>query len=497
MEEFLSSIKKKYDIFSFLENLEEFVQIMDSDLNIVWSNSAAKKFAEKMGIFRHNSSNLFEWLPFLLSHKNKIIQEYKQVFESQEKVVTVENIIISGRSIYTKTIKLPIDNKYIITIVYDQTDLKDFIQYKETEIDRLFGIFDSLNEIVYVTNPDTYKIIYMNKYFINLLQKNNGLSVDEMKKQKCYKTFQNLDNPCSFCTNNIIKDKPQEPYRWQYYNPILNKYFLITDKLVKLENGDSVRFELAIDISDEKIISKKLEETIEKLKISNQMLEDFANIIFHDLKEPLRTVVNFLSFLQKQQINKEKEEQEWINRAYNGSLRMQQMMDKLFFLSKLRKNANIEKENINTFSLINDVLKDLKIKIEESCSIIEVNQNIIDIYGEYSLISQLFSNIIRNAINSANKEKNPIIKISSKKDKNFVTFIIEDNGIGMTKEQINKFFYEIPEWASHLTPNEGGLGLLICRRVISLHNGNIYAKSDENGTKIYFSLPIRLEDDTL
>ena len=496
MQELIKEIKQNFDIFYFLDNLADYVQIMDKDLNIIWLNDAAKKFAESFGYTKNKSKNLFDWLPFLNSRKNDIIEEYNSVINTGEKVITEENFLINNKTIYTKTIKMPLikngEVKYIATIVYNQTDLKNSISNIEAERNRLLGIFDSINEIIYVTDPNTYQIIYVNKYFMDILEKNMGLTTEEIKTHKCYEVFQKLDSPCDFCTNKIICQKPGEPYRWQYYNPSLDMYFLITDKLITWANGNLVRFEIAINITDEIDVQIKLEDTIKKLEQSNKMLEDFAHIISHDLREPLRTVVNFLSILQEPENDVLDENKEWISKAHENSIKMQKMINELLLLSKLNHNIDIDKSKIDVKLIINDIIKDLELKLEETSAIIEIDDNIDDIFGEYLLIKQVFSNLICNAISAVPDGRTPIIKISSIQENGVNTYIVQDNGVGMKKEKIHQIFHENAIWDSPLTL-KGGMGIPICRRIAYLHHGVIDAKSDDNGTFIYFTISNREE----
>ncbi len=124
------------------------------------------------------------------------------------------------------------------------------LQFERTQF---LSLFDSIEEIIYVSDPRTYEIIFTNKYFQKLLGKN---SLGEI----CYREFQNLDRPCEFCTNDIILKNIGEPYRWEYYNPVLKKHLLITDRIIRWPDGRDLRFELAIDITEQKRAEEKLKE---------------------------------------------------------------------------------------------------------------------------------------------------------------------------------------------------------------------------------------------
>ena len=106
------------------------------------------------------------------------------------------------------------------------------------------AIVDNFADSLYVSDPWTYKVLLVNKSLERALGKNpvGGL---------CYKEFQGRDTPCDFCTNDIIlRDK--KPYVWEHYNPLLGKYLLLTDQIIRWPDGRQVRYEIAIDISERK-----------------------------------------------------------------------------------------------------------------------------------------------------------------------------------------------------------------------------------------------------
>jgi len=124
---------------------------------------------------------------------------------------------------------------------------------------QFLSIFDSIEEIIYVVDPFSHEIIFTNKHFQDILGKNPASGI-------CYRDFQNLDQPCDFCTNDIILNKKGKSYRWEHYNSSLKKHYLITDRIIRWPDGRDLRFELAIDITQQKLAEDKLKEYGEKLE---------------------------------------------------------------------------------------------------------------------------------------------------------------------------------------------------------------------------------------
>lgn len=113
---------------------------------------------------------------------------------------------------------------------------------KEVLNEQFYTILDNFPEVLYVTDPETYEVLFVNKSFRELLGHNPV-------GKKCYEEFQGFKDPCPFCTNNIILQKEESSYTWEHYNPLMNRHFIITDQLIKWPDGRDVRFEFAMDIS--------------------------------------------------------------------------------------------------------------------------------------------------------------------------------------------------------------------------------------------------------
>ncbi|MDD6235487.1 MAG: diguanylate cyclase [Lachnospiraceae bacterium] len=106
----------------------------------------------------------------------------------------------------------------------------------------IWDFFENMNECVYVSDPDTYELVYMNKK----LRKLCGFkSCEELSGKKCHEIIQNCSTPCVICNNDKLREGSFR--EWNYYNPIFDKYFAIKDTLV-VDNGKRYRLEIAIGI---------------------------------------------------------------------------------------------------------------------------------------------------------------------------------------------------------------------------------------------------------
>ena len=108
-------------------------------------------------------------------------------------------------------------------------------------MDKIWEFFENLDEFVYVSDPETHELVYMNKKTL----KNYGFqSNEEIVGLKCYEVLQGNFAPCSICNNERLR--PGYFKEWEYYNPLLKKDFRIKDTMVEAD-GRMLRLEIAID----------------------------------------------------------------------------------------------------------------------------------------------------------------------------------------------------------------------------------------------------------
>jgi len=147
-----------------------------------------------------------------------------------------------------------------IEVVRDITKRKMAEKELDLERQQLLSIFESINEVVYVSDPHTHEVLYTNKAIKDLFGNVVG--------QKCYKVFQNLESPCPFCTNKHIFGKNEgQSYIWEIQNRVNNRWYRCIDKAIRWPDGRMVRYEMAIDITDRK-------KTEENLKLFSRAIEE-------------------------------------------------------------------------------------------------------------------------------------------------------------------------------------------------------------------------------
>lgn len=118
------------------------------------------------------------------------------------------------------------------------------------EYQQLLSILNNLEDVIYVSDPKSYEILYVN----HAVEKDFGNVIGK----KCHEIFQGLKEPCPFCTNDIILgEQPGKAYIWEHQNRRTKRWYRCIDKAIVWPNDRIVRFEIAVDITEQKAVSEK------------------------------------------------------------------------------------------------------------------------------------------------------------------------------------------------------------------------------------------------
>jgi len=243
-------------------------------------------------------------------------------------------------------------------------------------------------------------------------------------------------------------------------------------------------------LEDMQLIQKDLQKVNCKLKTANSDLESFNFSVSHDLKAPLRAILNYSKFIKSDYYHLMNDEgKNMLDEVLNQSNYMDSMMDNLLQFSRYGRKK-ILKTLINMKELFYAVASEtIKFRNEEKHFDIEI-QNMPNILGDYGLIKQVVVNLLSNAVKFSSKEDKPQIKISSEENKNEVGFYVQDNGIGFSENDKDKMFELFNRLNNSKNFAGSGVGLALVKRIIENHGGRVIAESvNIKGSKIGFILP--------
>ncbi|HEV7350500.1 sensor histidine kinase [Telluribacter sp.] len=257
------------------------------------------------------------------------------------------------------------------------------------------------------------------------------------------------------------------------------------------------------DITSLKVIQNELERRVEDLNKSNEDLEQFAYVASHDLQEPLRKIVSFGERLESRSRGALNEEQRlYLDRILNATRRMQEMISNLLEFSRVaRTKEGFLPTDLNT--VLKSTLSDLEITIQQKNALVMIG-DLPEIEGIPSQMSQLFMNLLSNALKFSKREVRPIIKIESEflknsevirqglvPDRGYVRLTVSDNGIGFENEQSGRIFTLFQRLRGRSEFEGAGIGLSVCKKVVENHCGTIEAKGvPDGGATFIIVLPI-------
>lgn len=235
---------------------------------------------------------------------------------------------------------------------------------------------------------------------------------------------------------------------------------------------------------------KEVEEINVQLKEYNGVLEQFAFIAVHDLKEPLRSINGFSTLIQQKYINKllDQNANKYLDYIIKGSIRLNEYINDLYNYMRTYREGGLEKELVDTELVIQDILEEKQEEMVEIGASLEIKGPLPNIMGSGSLVKQIFKNLIGNSIKFRGAA--PLkIEISGEKRGDKYVFKVQDNGIGIAKEHHGKIF-EIFKKLENKSKNAGsGMGLAICKKIVQQYGGEIWVESEPNqGCSFYFTI---------
>ncbi len=238
-----------------------------------------------------------------------------------------------------------------------------------------------------------------------------------------------------------------------------------------------------LDITAIKKLELQKESLLQKLAASNHELQEYAHVVSHDLKSPLRSLDALLNWVKEDNIDVLSSDSLHNLDLMGTTLeKMEQLISDVLEYSSVSSNQK-EIQDVAVSGVIDDIEKLLH--IPENIRI-EREGSLPTIKADRVRIQQLFQNLMSNAIRYSDKEVG-IIKIGYKQDSEYHTFYVSDNGIGIEKEYHNKIFEIFQSLNKH--KDSTGIGLSIVKKIVDLYSGKIWLESAPGeGTTFYFTL---------
>jgi len=234
---------------------------------------------------------------------------------------------------------------------------------------------------------------------------------------------------------------------------------------------------------------ESLEKATEELKRSNQDLQQFAYVAGHDLQEPLRAVIGFMNLLEKKYGPQlDAEAREYIRFAASGAARMSDMIRDLLAYSRVDRKGR-EPKPVDAEKCLAAALANLDASIRER-DVRVTYDRLPTLPVDGIQLTQLFQNLIGNAIKFRKPGQPCFIHIGANRDEGQWVLFVRDNGIGIAPEQHGRVFDIFHRLHSRENYPGTGIGLAICKRIVERHGGRIWVESQPGqGATFRLALP--------
>jgi len=260
-------------------------------------------------------------------------------------------------------------------------------------------------------------------------------------------------------------------------------------KKVNIKSKDELG-ELAKSLN---IMAGELQQKIENLKQMDRVRTDFVANVSHELKTPLTLIKGYIETLEDRAINDTEKARKFISIIKEHANRLENIIEDLLSLSELELSKDcLNKTEFDLKRLTYEITLSFGYALDTKRHVLSIDQqgNDFRIKADRDKIEQIIVNLIDNAIKYTNEAGQ--INIYIFEQQNEITITIQDNGMGIPKEDVDRVFerfYRVDKARSRELGGTG-LGLGIAKHIVLAHNGQISIESEINkGTKVLVRLP--------
>ena len=244
------------------------------------------------------------------------------------------------------------------------------------------------------------------------------------------------------------------------------------------------------DVTLQSNAQKTVEKALADLARSNAELEQFAYVVSHDLREPLRAITGHLQLLQRRlKDSLDEYTAESLHFAVDGAKRMDALIRDLLDYSRIG-HADREMADLDLGEVVADALANLSATIAESGATVTTRTAMPHAHGNRMELLRLFQNLIGNALKYRAPDRAPVVELSATRHANTWDIAIHDNGIGIEPEYFERIFMIFQRLHGREQYEGTGIGLAVCRKIADRHGGSIRVTSTPGeGSTFTITLP--------
>lgn len=481
-------IESENRLSTLISNLDTGVLLEDENRKISLVN---KKFCELFSIpvdpemlLGQDCSNAAEETKHMFMDPEGFVNRIEKILTDKVVVLKSEIIMVSGKILERDYIPIFVDREYKghLWAYRDVTLTKRYRKSLEDQKEKYSNIIANMNlGLLEVNNED--EILMVNQGFEAM----SGYLEHELLGKKGKDTLLKKGYEAAILEANEGRLKGKSN---SYEVVVLTKLgeertWLISGAPNYNINGEVIgSIGIHLDITELKNLERQKEVLLQRLEKSNDELQEYAHVVSHDLKSPLRSIYALVEWIKEDNLQKLDSES-----LRNLSL-IETTLEKMeHLISDVLAYSTITSEDLKNESV------DLNHTIKEVCELVMIPQHIsVKVKRKLPIVQadnirmrQIFQNLIGNAVRYIDKEKGLIEIDVKRKGENYV-FSLKDNGIGIKEEYHHKIFKMFQ--SLNTERDSTGIGLSIVKKIVVSYGGSLWLESKEGeGTTFYFTLP--------
>ncbi|PKB15916.1 PAS domain S-box protein [Flavobacterium sp. 5] len=364
-------------------------------------------------------------------------------------------------------------------VIEDMTEEKE----KEEQLFLLSLIAEkNINAVVICDNEG--RLEWVNSSFVAM----SGYEVEELIGLKPGKLLQGEESNPETVIYLSEQIKKGEPFSCEIinYSKTGKKYWVkIQGQALYNKWGEiSCFFAIQEDVTARKMLEDQKEHLLASLEKSNNDLEEYAQIVSHDLKSPLRSINSLIYWIKEEDgANLKEQSLQYLDMIEGKIEKMDRLIQGILTYSKIDNEDSEITQPVDTMGVVENIVN--TIDIPKNVKIV-ISDKMPVIVADKFRIQQLFQNLIGNAVSYSDKPQG-LVEVNADEYESHYIFSVKDNGPGIAEEHFEKIFRTFQSLAS--SEKSTGLGLSIVKKVVDYYKGKIWIESElGNGTVFYVQL---------
>jgi PAS domain S-box-containing protein len=481
-------IESKNRLSTLIVNLDFAVLLEDENGEVTLSNQkfqdlfhADDKFLELIG---SSSTEIFEDIKNLFEEPEKFVFGIDKIIREKLEIKGEEIVMKNGNILERDYVPIYIGDKYKghMWSYKDVTLKRNYRHSLEAQKQKYSNIITNMNLGMMEVNTEG-EILMVNQSF----EKMSGYSKDELVGKIGKEVFSLSDVDLSTIEqeNKLRKKGESNSYELKVTDKFGDdKFWFISGAPNYSVKGKMIgSIGIHLDITELKKLELQKENLLGELERSNEELQEYAHVVSHDLKSPLRSIYALVNWLKEDNKDKLGESSlKNIGLIENSLEKMERLISDILNYSIVTSNAR-KKNSLDLNQLINELRQVIFFPSHIELKLLNPLPIVV---GDETRFQQLFQNLISNSILYIDKEVG-LIEIDCI-EKNFhYQFSVKDNGVGIKKEnhkKIFKIFHSLEK-----RKESSGIGLSIVKKIVSLYGGEVWLESEYGkGTTFYFTI---------